>query len=134
MELEDLVGLHVLAGVDYGTEKDASQYGESNTVSFILDGKCYTAIEYPEDGYRSMMKKIIVDEDWKRVKNIFPHPVIVLARMRQNEHRTDCDILELVDAINGKIVLSVGTDYSDDYYPTFIYEFAPENMHVNEDR
>lgn len=39
-----------------------------------------------------------------------------------------------VDAHNGEIVLRIGTDYSDGYYPRCILEYNPENMHINEMR
>ena len=41
------------------------------------------------------------------------------------------DILELIDVVTGKLVLEVGTDYSDDYYPSFVANFNPEAMALN---
>jgi hypothetical protein len=50
MELKDLVGSHVLTHVSEGEIK-VSEYGTTEncaTVTFVLDGKVYTAVENPE--------------------------------------------------------------------------------------
>lgn len=130
MELNELVGLHELTGVDFNTESVES-YGvfeDCNTINFVLDGKTYTAVEDPEDGYRSAMGEIKVS-DFK-VSNLFA-PIRVFASMRVTKY-DDSDILDFHDLKNGKVVLSVGTDYSDSYYPSYVADFTPENMHVNE--
>lgn len=82
------------------------------------------------DGYRSAMEAIRVSN--YKVTNTFP-PVQVMCVKRQGySYRDDFDVLDCYDTQNGKRVLSVGTDYSDNYYPTFVYEFTPENMHIND--
>src|SRR5574343_347944 len=130
-ELKDLVGFHVLTGVDRGSI-EVEDYGSPSlceTLSFTLDGVTYTACEDPQDGYRSSMRYLI--QDGKTTNNFRPQKVV--ARMRQNEEWRSAkdEILELVDLATGKVVLEVGTNYYDDYYPCFVASFFPENMAIN---
>ncbi len=131
MELKELVGEHVLSGVDMST-KSIQQYGERyedcQVINFVLDGKTYTAIEDPEDGYRSCMNEIKESEE--PVSNVFEGQR-VLAKMRDDDRYETNDVLELVDLQTGKVVLSVGTGNTDDYYPYWVAEFTPENMGIN---
>jgi len=132
MELSDLVGLHELSGVDFATEtllQYGTHYEDCQLVNFVLDGKTYTAVEDPNDGYRSSMAEIKVT-DFK-VANTF-EPVQVVGMMRVGRFQGDYDVLDLVDVKTGKIVLSVGTDHTDDYYPTFVSDWQPENLVLNE--
>src|SRR5689334_8852233 len=91
---DSLVGEHLLDAVDTLNER-RERYGsleDCECIRFRLDGKVYTAIEDPVDGYRSSMEKLIVSNE--TVRNVFP-PVRVLARVRGGDrHQTD-DILEL---------------------------------------
>jgi hypothetical protein len=130
---ESLVGEHELDAVDESTEQVKAWYGEShedaNCIRFRLDGKVYTAIEDPSDGYRSSMEKLFVSQD--EMKNVF-RPVKVLARIRtEAEYGGSAEILQLLDVANGKVILEVGTDNSDDYYPSFVASWQPQNLAVN---
>ncbi len=120
MNLMDLIGLKELTGVDFDTEST----NDAQTIYFVLDGKTYAASEDPVDGYRSCMKDII--ESKYKVKNKF-RPCRVLGTMRDG----GCDILDFIDVKTGKVVLSVGTDDADDYYPCWVARFTPENMWIN---
>lgn len=135
MQLEDLVGLHDLTGVDFSEEAFQQSWGadeQCNVINFVLDGVTYSAIEDPNDGYRSMMREVRVS-DFK-VSNMFlPVQVMCLKRSDSRYGRSN-DILDCYDTKNGKLVLAVGTDNSDDYYPTWTAEFTPENMHINDAR
>jgi len=132
MELKDLVGLHKLSGVDMSNEKIKEEWGDSfedcQVINFILDKKTYTAIEDPSDGYRSSMREI--KESKVIIKNKFV-PVKVMGVMRRKESYHENDIIDFYDVKTGKLVLSVGTDNSDDYYPSFVAEFTPESMAIN---
>ena len=122
--LEDLAGReYMLSGVDFMNEDVAS------CIRFILDGCVCIATEDPEDGYRSSMKNIAIYDYPSMVteiKNRF-EPVRVVAK----HDGESADILFLTDKITGKLVLEVGTQNIDDYYPYFVSEFRPENMATN---
>jgi hypothetical protein len=55
VELKDLIGLHTLSAVEAGYIQGKDHEG-CNYLSFILDGKKYTAFEDPSDGYRSCVE------------------------------------------------------------------------------
>jgi len=125
VDLDDLVGEHKLSGVDMLDEK--GEYGSAAVINFVLDGKTHTAVEDPDDGYRSALDKVFVSD--KKVVNMFK-PVKVLG-VRKTGHD---DTIQFLDSKNGKLILEVGTDNNDDYYPSFVGNWTPENMAVNEDK
>lgn len=133
MELKDLVGLHVLDAVDFNTEK-ILQWGDvfefCQVCSFRLDGTTYKVIEDPDDGYRSAMKEIVVSKDTILVNVFAKCDVFARHRTKRNYGEND-DVLELIDIKTGQVVLEVGTEDIDDYYPGFVARFTPENMALN---
>ena len=131
MELKELVGLHKLTGVDMDSVSVntwGSQFEDCQVINFVLDGQTYTATEDPDDGYRSNMRDI-VKSDYK-VKNKFK-PCMVMGQMREDDKYDTNEILDLVDVKTGKVVLSVGTENTNDYYPCWIATFTPESMAIN---
>lgn len=120
MTLRELAGKHIFSGAEYVSD------GNANGLRFVLDGVCYTALEDAEDDYRSMMKDLIVDRHYT-ITNKIPDVEVFCT------HSGDNDILTAWDVNNGKEIFLVGTDYSDDYYPSFVYSFSPENLSINEE-
>ena len=132
--LDQLCGEHVLDAVDTYVEtvKEhpyANELIDSNGIRFRLDGAVYTAVENPDDGYRSSMEKIFVTLDIK-MKNVFP-PIKVVVKKKPNSKYQSNDTLVLIDKQTKKVVLEVGTDNIADYYPSFVAAFFPENMITN---
>lgn len=123
MELQDLCGRHWLDAVELITGVGE----EPNGIRFRIDHRVYTAYEDPDDGYRSSMREI-VRERKTAMTNVF-EPVHINAAMCSD---ADTDILEFTDVETNKIVLRVGTNTSDNYYPWFVSEWQPENMVVNQ--
>jgi hypothetical protein len=131
MKLDDLVGRHSLSGVDFESEPgdDCNDYHDSMVCRFVVDDITYAAIEDPSDGYRSAMQDILISK--KKIKNKFK-PVKVFAHMAHGKYSCDDKyILEIYDEKTGKLVLEMGTDSSDVYYPSFVANFSPENMVCN---
>ena len=136
--LKDLVGKHMLDGVDFYNQRFEHEYyndQHSSVCRFRLDGKIYKAVEDPSDGYRSSMDSIFIDPSDK-MENEFP-PIHVIGEMKEAitedfGYTRSCDILLLKDAATGLVVLEVGTDNTDDYYPYFVSNFRPENMAINQ--
>lgn len=125
MEIKDLVGLHKLSGVDIGS--DTHNQEDCATIKFILDGIIYKAIEDPSDGYRSACEEIVVVKD--HVANRFKaHQVF--GKMKDSGYGTH-DTVQFIDVKTNKIVLEVGTDNTDDYYPCCVMSFIPENLYIN---
>lgn len=131
VELDTLVGEHTLDGVDLSSES-VKTYGDhfedASVIRVRLDGKVYTAIENPDDGYRSSMDRLFVEDC--PIKNTFP-PIRVLAKKKANDTYAVNDTIELIDVVTGKVVAEFGTDNTDDYYPSFVSAFWPEHMSTN---
>lgn len=110
---------------------------------FMLDGVIYRVQEDPDDGYRSHLEDIIVVDQmplnvWQPAEEVIGHHA-----QKQSElidHRFDpegyyedrCDIVQLISTTTAKPVLEFGTDFSDDYYPSFVARFYPQKMGINE--
>jgi len=130
MQLDDFLGRHVLTGVDFGIEKRTEEYYEdANTMAFEMDDKVYLVREDPDDGYRSSMKDI--EEVDIKVVNQFP-PCKVKGRRRKNsEYGEKNDVIDFYDVVTGLVVLAIGTENIDDYYPSYVAYFDPRNMKIN---
>lgn len=136
MELRNLVGIHIMTGIETGTVKRKSWWsGEDNCnyVKFKLDGATYMAVEDPDDGYRSCCRELeIVDEE---CRTSLPN-ILVECKMRGNFYNdiwgTETnDILEFYDVGNNQMFMAVGTGNTNDYYPYFVFEYMPEALSCN---
>eukprot|EP00919_Chromeraceae_sp_WS-2016_P042264 GHVR01100535.1.p2 GENE.GHVR01100535.1~~GHVR01100535.1.p2 ORF type:complete len:133 (+),score=24.70 GHVR01100535.1:39-437(+) len=127
VELKDLIGKHVLTGIDFG-KVDIGSHRDANTVDLLLDDKKISIIEDPEDGYRSSMNEVMMNRKGFIVKNKFK-PIELVGFFR--EPISDHDIVDFIDSMSGRVVLSIGTENYYDYYPVFINTWTPENLHVN---
>lgn len=135
MELNGLAGKHSLDAVDFSTEQvpayeGADYFEDSQVCRFRLNGTVYVAMEDPSDGYRSSMRNLHTDAAAKMV-NVFPSVEVVGRHRELGRYGDQDDILELIDVTTGKVVLEVGTVSVDDYYPSFVASFHPENMASN---
>ena len=126
VELESLVGTHLLSGVDRLLPQGLDRVYAAQVLNIMLDGIGYCFAEDPEDGYRSCLGDVFV-LDKRRLKSKFG-PIMVRAKMRDGD---DTYVLDFYDVENNLLVLSVGTENWDDYYPYFIAEFDPRNLSVN---
>lgn len=135
--LENLVGSHLLSGVDrlpdhpMMSEYDTEYSGE--VLRFTLDGVTYMVREDDNDGYRSAMRDVLIS-DTPPVNTFPPVPVVASYVTKAatvvpgwNDYETN-DVLVLARQDNGVHVLAVGTRDVDDYYPTFVAHFDPEAL------
>ena len=136
IELQSLVGEHVLTGVDFSNESIKRYWGngfeDAQVMNFILDGVAYSAIENPDDGYRSSMRELRILGNGVVTNTFAPVRVVGRYLTRLDDYGYECDILELIDVVTGLTVLRVGTENTNDYYPYFIAVFTPENMSINQ--
>lgn len=132
VELKSLVGKHKLSGVDFENESvkryEWSDLEDCQIVRFCLDGKTYMAVEDPSDGYRSCMQHCLVVPEMP--KNKF-EAVEVYGVMKGKENYNKNDIVQFYDTVTNKIVLEIGTSNSDDYYPSWVANWSPENLCLN---
>lgn len=132
VELTDLVGAGKLDAVDFGTESRKrwnDDYEDCQVCRFRLNGTVYVAVEDPDDGYRSNLGELLVQRGAK-LSNVFQKCKVV-GVYREGDWRRKKDIVEFIDTTTGKVVLEIGTDNTDDYYPSFVASFHPENMASN---
>jgi len=125
MELKSLKGEHMFSGVDYSKGKE----GETN-ILFCLDGVTYIAEEDPDDGYRSYMKDLRISET--PCKNTFePERVFCDHTNKSSFMGYDSDILIIKNPFTANVILKIGTVDVNDYYPSCVMEYHPENMQCN---
>jgi hypothetical protein len=136
VELKDLIGLHTLSAVETGYMQDNGGDNwrgteQCNYISFMLDGKTYTAVEDPEDGYRSSMDRVVVGK--RKLENVVPDTKVFAVPARERYSIMD-SLLVFYAVDNGEIVMEVGTDSNDVYYPRFVGNFRPENLPANKSK
>ena len=127
MELKDIVEMKTvfLSGVSFGQEQ--GNYDVANTMTIVLDGQTLTFVEDPDDGYRSYMKEIRVGGPGD-CTNTFP-PVECSVDWGKGESTYgESEIVALTVKATGKVVVEVGTDNTDDYYPWCVQRFDPTAM------
>lgn len=124
----ELTGRKTLDAVDFSNESIQrwnDSFDNCQVMRFRLDGVVYMAVEDPSDGYRSSLGTFSVTD--AKIKNKFPPVSVICVEKNKSSGSSDgtCDILQLQDATTGAVILEVGTDRSDDYYPTFVAYFDP---------
>ena len=130
-------GVHYLSGVGYITFADDWGYGDIEGYLFKIDDVVYIAYLDPDDGYRSYGHIAPCTLDCKCQFEFPPQKVIVQNYSNVQKRDEDGYLLEdltyvtLTDAVTNKEILSVGTDYAEDYYPMAIFKYSPENMSIN---
>lgn len=129
-------GKYMMSGVGSATMTDDWNGNDIDIDLFCLDGVVYGAYIDPDDGYRSY--GVIRPTDYK-CQYTFPPQEVIVEEVEErvphegcydyDEHRR---FITITDAKNGKLILKVGTDYTDDYYPMAIFSYSPENFEVNQ--
>jgi len=120
----------ILTAVKEDTIPNPDKYGDDtcNVFSFCLDGKTYSCVEDPNDGYRSYCSELKVSDE--------PLPEAfrceVKGQMAENGTYEENDYVQFVDVKTGKVVLEAGTANTDDYYPYCVQRFDPTAMLVNQ--
>lgn len=115
-----------LDAVDFETDDIEDQ--SACAIRFRLDGVVYIAVEDPDDGYRSHLSEILIGD---KITNKFKKCHVRGKWIDKNEYGENCDIIQFIDDLTNKVVLEIGTDNTDDYYPYFVAKFNPENMSIN---
>lgn len=128
MELQDLVGLHDLSGIEIGKMVlKAVYYGEQrcNFVKFTIDGVHYLAVEDPDDGYRSFCRDLTTSDEAPRFS--FP-PKAVKCYMECSDDCCHNDILIVENRVTGETILEIGTEDIDEDCPCFHLVCNPKGI------
>lgn len=138
IDFTTLEGTGLLDAVDFASTKLKEPWRDedASVCRFRLDGKVYAAVEDPSDGYRSCLGELIQLPDDTKMENVFPPTKVVIktAEHRKSDwgdNRHEADVLNFIDWHTGEIVLEVGTDHADDYYPSFVANFNPKYLAHN---
>lgn len=129
--LEDFIGERRLRRVETTVKHPFDN--DASGIAIEFDDCTLIAFEDPSDGYRSSLGALFVFPGalYNLGGNLCSDyiDVPVVGRMSEpNEYDSTSDVLELIDTRNGKVILQVGTTNSDDYYPSFVALFNPENI------
>lgn len=127
-------GWHELSGVGRVWYHDDWNDEDVEGVAIRIDGVVYTAYVDPSDGFRSYgyITRAIQGEKLSAV--FLPQPVFV----QNSEERSQDDNgwprdYSMLSVYNHRdeLILCIGTDHSDSYYPRAIFQYNPENLPIN---
>jgi len=133
IQLADLLGMHALHGI----ARDVVAVGRYNEtvqrVVLLIDDFVVEFLEDAEDGYRSSLGKATRYQSVSRYNaecdgvSFAPiHPALIVTfRHRADGRFGKADAIYAIDERTGLVVLDVGTDDIDDYYPSFVFEWNP---------
>lgn len=130
-------GLHTISGIGNITTQEGLYDTDIDVDLFCIDGVTYGAFIDPHDGYRSygVIKKM---SEYKCQYTFPPQPIKIENKIIKGNPMDyfveDKHLLIMTDATNGKEVLVVGTDYTDDYYPNACFHWQPENLEINKNK
>lgn len=134
INLRDIQGEFLLSGVGFGVvhSENVFESDDANTMTIILDDIPFTFVEDPDDGYRSTLDRVFIG-GW--VDTTFP-PIVVRVEYDENSQYGEFDNNQLLYGFDIKLhdkkpCFIVGTDNTDDYYPMYIANWNPENLHTN---
>lgn len=133
-------GIYLLSGIDsfHYCHDGWSEECEGHII--ILNDEPYVVAYDHTDGYRSYGEFYKATQmDIPKVKFRFPPQPVVLRNhdtkgIDELGREVDYHGTSIFDAINGKLVFEVGTDFADAYYPCATMEYHPENLTINQNR
>lgn len=127
MSWDDLLGDRVLMAIRTDVRHPFDP--DASGVALDLGDLTVFVFEDPDDGYRSSAGAPLTAKasmyEYAGSPTYIRAPVTITA---WGEHGTG---IILTDRRNGKVVLRLGTDESDDYYPCFVCDWRPQDLADN---
>lgn len=128
-------GKYLLSGVDeYQTTNDF--YENINGVVLILNGEKYIMAEDQSDGYRSY--GILVKDENVECLNTFPPQEIVIeskvTKITEHFDSISNEMMTIKNPFTNEIIIELGTENMDDYYPMGVFHYHPENLPINKNK
>lgn len=125
--LEQFHGLQELLAINVNVRHPFNP--DSNGVALDFGTKTVLIFEDANDGYRSAAATPIIYEGslYELCDNVnYVRVPVRVEPMQAAEYADGADGIDLWDTRNDRLILRVGTDNVDDYYPTFVLDFRPE--------
>lgn len=88
---------------------------------FRLGNITFEAIEDESDGYRSILGQLKVVDN---IRPLFREDVKI-----ENSQDNDFDGFDIVGKYG--VILSIGTNYTESYYPIFCFSYRPQRLSCN---
>ena len=117
--LDGICGKHIFYGCEQIFEEPAR-------VIINLSGTNYEFIENKNEDYRSYCEFIGVTDYEPKYK--ISEGVFVTVKKCEHEK---IEGIEIFDCETKEIILTIATNYTEDYYPVCVFEYTPENMAIN---
>lgn len=125
-------GKHKFSGIE-PYMRPGDYWGTYEGYYIIIDNSIYAFERDPDDGWRSYGKLYIPENiSVNDIKNRFPAQDVIITLNHREHIDGNKQFYVITDAITGKTILEIGTDYTDSYYPVAICHYYPENMAVNQ--
>ncbi len=99
-----------------------------------LDDMTVFIFEDPSDGYRSSAIEPMIVKSAMYSFGCSPNYVrapVLVRRWERSEYGGSADGIEIIDTRNGKTILRAGTDNDDDYYPSYTFDWRPQDLAEN---
>lgn len=125
--LNQLIGAHVL---DYVPQLDLRHPVDPAACgcAFGMDGFTYLVFEDPSDGYRSCAAPLLSFKGYLYELGGSLHPDHLAMPVVCSMEGSGQEVLTVRDAATGKVVFEVGTDDTDDYYPSYVARWTPPGI------
>jgi len=117
--------LETLVGIDL-------EFHGAESQAFMVDGIVFEALSDPDDGYRSLMAGVLAHSP--KDYNFYEKPFTTIRIEKIDTDDTDCTNSErmhgyqLVDTKDKHVWLTFGTEWYDEYYPMFRFEYTPKKV------
>lgn len=130
---DDLCGRRVLMAIDTTVRHPFDP--DASGVALDLGEFTVFIFEDPSDGYRSSAAAPLVAREslyvFQKSGIQYLRAPVLIRLWTKSEYGGNAEGLEFIDERNGKTILLVGTSNSDDYYPSFVCDWLPQNLSEN---
>jgi hypothetical protein len=123
MSLEEPIMITNPEKTPFPLNKEVKFYGV-DCDNFKVGSQVFVALEDPSDGYRSYLEAVeVVDKEAAKLMTFFKKSIDTVKIVEYNDG--EFTGYKLVSTTDGHVWLEFGTDYTDDYYPCFIFYYNP---------
>ena len=125
-------GKHEFSGIEPFQYQD--KYGNIRDGYYIIIDNVVYAFEIDhDDGWRSYGDIYIPEKiSVYSINNRFLAQEVIITLHHREHTDGNKEFYTIVNAETGEVILEIGTDYSESFYPMAICHYYPENMSVNQ--